>query len=455
MTRRKRRRKGWRPPPLTVKQILTWADGYHDQAGRWPNKYCGWVDGVDEKWSRIDGALAGGYRGLTGGTSLAQLLAQYRGVRNPRRLPPLTELTILKWADEHHRRTGSWPNYASGPVLDSPGDSWLAVDSVLRQGHRGLPGGSSLARLLAERRGVRNLMALPRMTVRKILSWVDAHRQRTGDWPHYASGLIPEAPGETWLAVDSALRYGQRGLPGGSSLAKLLDERRDVRNIRALPPLTIKQVLTWADAHHRRTGRWPTQDTGPVAEGRGETWKGVQTCLQKGGRGLPGGSSLARVLARHRGVRNLGDLEPLTLPQILRWADAHRQRTGAWPQATSGTIPGTQGETWMAVQSALQKGSRGLPGGSSLARVLVERRHVRSRRYLPKLTRAQILKWAQAHVKRTGRWPTKMTGAIPGTEGETWSSIENALRFGTRGLPGGSSLYQFLSKHGAKRTSAP
>jgi hypothetical protein len=33
-----------------------------------------------------------------------------------------------------------------------------------------------------------------------------------------------DAPGETWAGIDSALRTARRGLPGGSSLAKLLRE---------------------------------------------------------------------------------------------------------------------------------------------------------------------------------------------------------------------------------------
>jgi len=32
--------------------------------------------------------------------------------------------------------------------------------------------------------------------------------------------------GDTWLAIDKPLAAGRRGLPGGSSLARLLDERR-------------------------------------------------------------------------------------------------------------------------------------------------------------------------------------------------------------------------------------
>jgi hypothetical protein len=32
-------------------------------------------------------------------------------------------------------------------------------------------------------------------------------------------------PDEKWRNIDNALRYGLRGLPGGSSLAKLLAEK--------------------------------------------------------------------------------------------------------------------------------------------------------------------------------------------------------------------------------------
>ena len=35
-------------------------------------------------------------------------------------------------------------------VLDSPGENWRAINQALRDGNRGLPGGSSLSWLLAE-----------------------------------------------------------------------------------------------------------------------------------------------------------------------------------------------------------------------------------------------------------------------------------------------------------------
>jgi hypothetical protein len=165
-------------------------------------------------------ALRAGVRTLHGGSSLARLLAEHRGVRNRKRLPPLTEEQILGWADAFHARTGEWPTNKSGPIPEAPGETWMAVQMALNHGQRGLPGGSSLAMLLAEKRGVRNVWTLPDLDLQQIMSWARAWHERTGKWPGIESGPIPEAPGETWNAVNKALIKGSRGLAGGSSLAE-------------------------------------------------------------------------------------------------------------------------------------------------------------------------------------------------------------------------------------------
>src|SRR5262249_29183860 len=161
-----------------------------------------------------------------------------------------------------------------------------------------------LARLLAERRSVRNSGDLPSLRVDQILAWANAHFHQTGKWPKPHAGPIPGSGGETWMAVLSALNLGLRGFPGGSSLARLLAERRGVRNHKALPHLTEKQILAWADAHHRRAGQWPKRHSGPIHGASGQTWRSADEALYRGQRGLPGGSSLPRLLAQHRGVRN-------------------------------------------------------------------------------------------------------------------------------------------------------
>jgi hypothetical protein len=131
----------------------------------------------------------------------------------------------------------------------------------------------------------------------------------------------------------------------------------------------VAQILSWAEAHRERTGAWPTQRSGAVAEVRGLSWKAVNTALAQGGRGLPGGSSLARLLHEQRG-RESRRREPLTQEQLLAWADAHRARTGTWPNAASGAVVEAPGETWRRLDFALRAGYRGLPGGDSLVRLL-------------------------------------------------------------------------------------
>jgi DNA-binding XRE family transcriptional regulator len=112
--------------------------------------------------------------------------------------------------------------------MGEDGESWAAVDMALKEGHRGLAGGDSLARLLARCRGARNHTTIRPLSIRTILRWADAYHERTGKWPNHLTGSIPESPGDSWAAVESALRSGLRGLPGGSSIYKLLKDQRQI-----------------------------------------------------------------------------------------------------------------------------------------------------------------------------------------------------------------------------------
>jgi hypothetical protein len=55
--------------------------------------------------------------------------------------------------------------------------------------------------------------------------------------------------------------------------------------------------------------------------------------------------------------------------------------------------------------------------------------------------------WAEAHRRRNGRWPSSGSGTVAGAAGETWRGLDQALRAGYRGLPGGSSLAGLLRRH--------
>jgi hypothetical protein len=146
-------------------------------------------------------------------------------------------------------------------------------------------------------------MILPRLTVEQILAWADAYLAREGRWPRIRSGPVAEAPEETWKQIHEALRQGSRGLPGGSSLARLLAKHRGVPNAKALPRWPPAQILAWAEAHHARTGAWPTEHSGAILEAPGETWHKVDLALRKGYRGLPGRSSLHRLLQEYQRER--------------------------------------------------------------------------------------------------------------------------------------------------------
>ena len=98
-----------------------------------------------------------------------------------------------------------------------------------------MPGGSSLPQFLAEHLGVRNIKRLPSLHVAQILIWADAFQKQWGRPPGQKSGAIAESPGDTWACGDRALRLGSRGLPGGSSLAKCLDQHRRPRNRKKQP----------------------------------------------------------------------------------------------------------------------------------------------------------------------------------------------------------------------------
>src|SRR5438105_2384720 len=119
-----------RAPVLYIEEILRWADAWKARTGFWPKRTSGRIpETARDKWNNIDNALHKGLRGLPLGFTLAQLLAERRGVRNPMRLPPFEVSEILVWADAYKRRTGDWPRGKTpGPIADAPGETWMAVD---------------------------------------------------------------------------------------------------------------------------------------------------------------------------------------------------------------------------------------------------------------------------------------------------------------------------------------
>ncbi len=269
----------------------------------------------------------------------------------------------------------------------------------------------------------------PDLSVDQVLAWADAHFGRAGVWPDWHSGPIEEARGETWFTVAAALALGRRGLSGGQSLRDFIDEKRCGIK-RVVPEFSERQILAWALAWQSRLGRRPRKNSGEIPDSGGLTWSNVNDALKKGNCVLEGDSSLARFLRSKRAeLRG----PAVTEKQILFWADAYCKRMGSYPNAQSGPIPEAPGENWRLLDCALEDGTRSLPGGSSLRQLLVAARRPEARRRPMKRRRlalGEVLEWAEAHRKRTGRWPTDESGQIPETASETWRAVHCAVRRG-------------------------
>ncbi|MBN9518063.1 hypothetical protein J0H58_06020 [bacterium] len=194
-------------------------------------------------------------------------------IRPRARKPILRLVDILRWADEFREAHKRWPNLRDGRIAGTADQTWQSVDRALNSGHRGLPGGDTLAKLLHRYRGRWHQRLPPQLTVEQILAWADVHFNRTGQWPSgHDPTQIPGAPkSTTWVAVQDPLTRGGRGLPAGTTITQLLHEHRGIRNRKSLPPLTEAQILSWADEHVARTGKWPRVKSGPVGAAPGET----------------------------------------------------------------------------------------------------------------------------------------------------------------------------------------
>lgn len=219
----------------------------------------------------------------------------------PRKRDKLGIRQIVKLIDEHYALTGRWPTSRSGRLITRPDLTWEAINTALRRGCRGLPGGDSLARVLQRHRGITDTrLARPTLTRQQILEWADQYHLRHGEWPDRTSGRVAEAPELTWETINRYLRRGGPRLAGGSSLVKLLREARQVWDWRGTRPLTERLILKWADDHRNRTGRLPVRMAGPVLADPKDTWAAIDEALRHGRRGLSGGSSLYLLLCEHR-----------------------------------------------------------------------------------------------------------------------------------------------------------
>jgi hypothetical protein len=95
-------------------------------------------------------------------------------VRNVRELPPLTEAVILKWADAHYARNGTWPNETSGAIVSTARRKVVNVNAALSQGLRGLPGGTVDLAVPV----LKAALPCPHLSAQQAIAIIDYHLER-------------------------------------------------------------------------------------------------------------------------------------------------------------------------------------------------------------------------------------------------------------------------------------
>lgn len=309
------------PPALPTQLIIDWITLFINKYERKPNMSDGNIEFAEgeyarETWSGVNAALWRGGRGQPGKSSLASLIQENFGIKNIQDLPALSATLILDWIKQYIDVHGKKPNRTSGiiePVSEEyKGITWTIINTALEVGTRGLPGGSSLAKLIDNKMGIANPMNLPLLNEELIINWVTQFINTHKEKPLRSSGVIEFASadhkGITWLAVDSALKRGSRGISGKSSLASLIAKTFSFKNHMNLSPLTEEMIVGWVTQYIDIHGEKPTQNSGIldfVSEAyKGITWLAINTALDKGGRELLGGSSLAKLIEKHLGIKN-------------------------------------------------------------------------------------------------------------------------------------------------------
>lgn len=251
------------------------------------------------------------------------------------------------------------------------------------------------------------------LTEQYILDLGRVHFKTHGVWPNPKAGGPAGDSGENWTALNAALRAGYRGLPGGSSLRKLFEEKKVL--------WTEEKVRGWAEAYFSENGAWPNVNSGQVSESPKHTWKAVSAALWTGAYGLPGGSSLRRFL--NSGINK----DDLSIEEVKKWVSDYIKENGIAPTSNCGSIIGTK-ETWRTVYSAFERKNRGIPHSASWTEIVG--------RKWAQISIEKVKKWAQTYFDLNGKWPSSKSGrdGIDDDSGETWMSIISSLRSGCRGV---------------------
>ena len=207
-------------PSLQI--ILTMAADYKVLHNQLPSRESWAVKGFyGVTWHSINSALRKKKIEGTRAKSLPDLWVEKFGERNINNLPELSVDKILHWCDEFFNDIGKFPTKKSLPAKSMGTETFMTIDTALRDQRRRLVGYKSLADLLLKHRSRRHNFQTPSLNLEIIKEWMISWHRLRGEWPTSTDGAIPGTNGEKWTNINAVLHRGGRRLPKGTSLAKL------------------------------------------------------------------------------------------------------------------------------------------------------------------------------------------------------------------------------------------
>ncbi len=399
----KRRKNGPYKELLSESSIIEAAREYYARRGKLPT-----ADSREQlstypetTWNTVYAAGRRGHRGLTKGRTLSKILAPLReeignnlkGRENGPYKQLLSESSIIEAAREYYSRRGKLPTASSREKLSTyPATNWGSVNSAGRVGSRGLTSGRTLSTILAPLREEignkpKRRTSAPYKQLLSESSIIEAAREyyaRNGKMPtQFSRERLSTYPDTNWGSVNSAGRVGSRGLTSGRTLSTILAPlREEIGNKpkrRTSAPykqlLSESSIIEAAREYYARNGKMPTQSSREeLSTYPATSWSTVHAAGSVGCRGLTKGRTLSKILAPLRyELEPPGSpkLSPLSEISIIEAAREYHSRRGKLPTASSrerlSTYPATN---WAAVNSAGWVGSRGLPKGRTLSKIL-------------------------------------------------------------------------------------
>jgi hypothetical protein len=209
-----------------------------------------------------------------------------------------------------------------------------------------------------------------------IKSWAQEYKAKHGKYPSSLSKEVEMIPDcfkiRGWRALDSSLRVGGRGLSGGSSLVFLLGGNRVKQKNLLVGEELVQELKKSLLNFKEKEGKFPSRYLSGSFLSDGSTLKSIDRAFQRRNRGLDkiGCKTLSDFMRKEFGEGPTGIILKIddVKKEIREYIRIGKERLTR-NSVDFALFDGTSAEN---LRGLLKSGSRGLPKGSSLSKLVDE-----------------------------------------------------------------------------------